>query len=348
MVDTMPAESLPKVGVMGAGAIGLYIGGMLAEGGGKVAFATRGRTREAVSRGLALSRYDGFRAELKPQCYEIGGVEALSDCDIVLFCTKSGDTEAAAEELAAHINANCTVICLQNGVGNIETLRRVLPRHEIVAGTVPFNVVRLSANAVHCSMEGAVLVGPSRASERLVSLARVSRLKLEMRNDMEAMLWGKLLLNLNNGLNVVSGLPLRRQFADPGYRRVLAMAMDELLMALDAAGIPISGATRTNPRLIPRVLRLPTWLFRLVARQQLRMDETARSSSWDDLQEGRTPETRFLNGAVCDLAEAHGRSAPVNALICRLVDEAFAAGASPQMPGDDLHALALAASKRGA
>jgi 2-dehydropantoate 2-reductase len=189
-------------------------------------------------------------------------------------------------------------------------------------------------------MEGPVLIGPSGASGRLASLAEGSPLKLQVHDNLGAMQWGKLLLNLNNGLNVISGLPLLMQFRDPGYRKVLAMAMEELLAALDAAGIPVIGATRTNPRLIPRVLRLPTWLFRIVARQQLRMDETARSSSWDDLMAGREPETRFLNGAVVSLAEAHGRTAPVNELICRLVAEAFAAKRSPQMPGDRLLALA--------
>jgi 2-dehydropantoate 2-reductase len=205
---------------------------------------------------------------------------------------------------------------------------------------VPFNVVRLSPNAVHCSMEGKVLIGPSDASNRLAGLARASRLKLEIHDNLDAMQWGKLLLNLNNGLNVLSGVPLRQQFKDPGYRTVLAMAMDELLAALDAAGIAAIGATRTNPRLIPKVLRLPTWLFRIAARQQLKMDDTARSSSWDDLKAGREPETRFLNGAVCSLAEAHGRTAPVNDLICRLVNEAFAAKVSPELPGSELLALA--------
>ncbi len=78
----------------------------------------------------------------------------------------------------------------------------------------------------------------------------------------------------------------------------------------------------------------------MVARQQLRMDDTARSSSWDDLRAGRQPETGFLNGAVCRLAETHGRAAPVNALICRLVDEAFAAGASPNTPRNEFLACA--------
>lgn len=334
------ANGRPSIGIMGAGAIGLYVGGMLAEAGARVVFAARGRTRDSVARGLSLSRHDGFNAALKPERYETGGVESLGTCDVVLFCTKSGDTEAAALDLAKVLKADATVISLQNGVGNVEMLKRLLPYNQVVAGTVPFNVVRLSPNAVHCSMEGAVLIGPSQASARLSALAVASRLKLQVHDNLDAMQWGKLLLNLNNGLNVISGLPLRRQFEDPGYRTVLAMAMDELLTALDAADIPVIGATRTSPRLIPKVLRLPTWLFRIVARQQLRMDDTARSSSWDDLKAGREPETRFLNGAVSSLAEAHGRTAPVNELICRLVGEAFAAKTSPQMPGDELLALA--------
>jgi 2-dehydropantoate 2-reductase len=339
-MDGATAEDRPKIGIMGAGAIGLNVGGMLAEAGARVVFAARGRTLEAISRGLSLSRYDGFKAALKPERYEIGAVDSLGTCDVVLFCTKSADTETAAIDLERVLKADATVISLQNGVGNVEMLKRLLPRHQVIAGTVPFNVVRLSPNAVHCAMEGPVLIGPSDASTRLAALAAGSRMKLRIHDNLDAMQWGKLLLNLNNGLNVLSGLPLPRQFEDPGYRTVLAMAMEELLAALDAAGVSVIGATRTSPRLIPKVLRLPTWMFRLAARQQLRMDDTARSSSWDDLKAGREPETRFLNGAVCSLAEAHGRTAPVNELICRLVGEAFAAKTSPEMPGDQLLALA--------
>lgn len=334
-----------QVGILGAGAIGLYVGGMLAAAGARVTFAARGRTLEALLRGLAVTRIGGFKTELKPERYRVRSVSGLADCDIILFCTKSGDTPEAAQELAGVLAKPATVISLQNGVGNVDLLRSCLPGHKIVAGTVPFNVVRMSPNAVHCAMTGTVLVGPGVASQRFIEAAQGSPLAIKVRDDIDAVLWGKLMLNLNNGLNVVSGVPLRQQFSDPGYRQVLAMAMDELLAALDAAGIEPASATGTSPRLVPKVLRLPTWLFRIVARQQLRMDATARSSSWDDLKAGRVPETAFLNGAVSRLAEGHGLRTPVNRLICDLVDQAFAAGASPEMTGRQL--LALARSAQG-
>ncbi|MEQ8481295.1 MAG: 2-dehydropantoate 2-reductase [Hoeflea sp.] len=324
---------------MGAGAIGLYVGGMLAAFGATVAFAGRGRTLESLSRGLAVSRLGGFKAELKPHQYRAGGVMALAECDIILFCTKSGDTAQAASELSGVIRPGAAVISLQNGIGNVDTLRRCLPQCDVIPGTVPFNVVRMSPNAVHCAMDGQVLVGPGDASRRLAAAALNSPLTVAVRDDIEAVLWGKLLLNLNNGLNVLSGVPLRQQFEDPAYREVLALAMEELLGVLDAAGIQPVGATRTSPRLIPKILRLPTWLYRVVARHQLRMDESARSSSWDDLVAGREPETPFLNGAVCRLAEGHGMRAPVNRMILEEVDRAFAQAQSPRLAGRELLVL---------
>ncbi len=93
----------------------------------------------------------------------------LAGCDVILFCTKSGDTEDAARELEGVLSKPVTVISLQNGVGNVDLLTSSLPGHEIVAGTVPFNVVRMSPNAVHCAMTGRVLIGPGAASQRLVA-----------------------------------------------------------------------------------------------------------------------------------------------------------------------------------
>jgi 2-dehydropantoate 2-reductase len=334
-----------RIGIMGAGAIGLYVGGMLAASGASVAFAGRGRTLEALSRGLAVTRLGGFKAELKPHQYRSGDVTILNGCDIILFCTKSGDTRQAAAELSRVVAPGTSVISLQNGIGNVEILRQCLPNCEVIPGTVPFNVVRMSPNAVHCAMDGKVLIGPANASQSLVAAAANSPLAVAVRDDIDAVSWGKLLLNLNNGLNVLSGVPLRQQFEDPAYRETLALAMEELLAVLDSAGIQPAGATRTSPRLIPRILRLPTWLFRIVARQQLKMDESARSSSWDNLVAGRKPETAFLNGAVCRLAEDHGMQAPVNRMICDQVERAFAERQSPGLPGREL--LALAHRKSG-
>jgi hypothetical protein len=58
-----------------------------------------------------------------------------------------------------------------------------------------------------------------------------------------------------------------------------------------------------RPALLPRLLRLPDWLFKLLARRMLAIDPQARSSMWDDLQRGRPTEIAEPQGAILRLAE---------------------------------------------
>lgn len=144
-------------------------------------------------------------------------------------------------------------------------------------------------------------------------------LRLKLHADLKPVLWGKLLLNLNNPVNALSGLPLRAQLLDAGYRRCLAALQDEALTVLDAAGIAPAQVGAAPPRKVPMLLRLPTPLFRLVASRMLRIDAKARSSMADDLALGRTTEIDALCGEVVRLARSAGAQAPRNAKMVELL-----------------------------
>ena len=70
------------------------------------------------------------------------------------------------------------------------------------------------------------------------------------------------------------------------------------------------------------LLRLPDFLFIRIAAQLLRIDPEARSSMAEDLQAGRRTEIDYLNGAVIDLAAAHGGDAPANRRMVALIRRA--------------------------
>ncbi len=137
--------------------------------------------------------------------------------------------------------------------------------------------------------------------------------------DMRALQWGKLLLNLNNPVNALSGLALRAQLLQRGYRRCLAALQQEALDVLAAAGLVPARLTPLPPRGLPGLLRLPTPLFRLLAARMLKIDAQARSSMADDLALGRVTEIDALCGEVLRLAAQLGRSAPLNARMQALV-----------------------------
>jgi 2-dehydropantoate 2-reductase len=232
------------------------------------------------------------------------------------------------------------VVSLQNGVGNLAVLRtHLLESQRAVAGMVPFNVVQTradgSAPRFHRATSGTVLIGRDVPSLR--ALLDVPGLAVAEHSDMTGLLWGKLILNLNNALNALCDLPLAQELADRRWRRLLAAQIEEALAVLKVAGISPVGVEGVPPRAIPFILRLPDRLFRLVARRMLAIDPAARSSMWEDLALHRPTEIDHMQGTILTLADEAGVIAPITERVLRLVKGAESAGAgSPRLRPDQV------------
>jgi 2-dehydropantoate 2-reductase len=199
---------------------------------------------------------------------------------------------------------------------------------------VGFNVVRASPGHWHRGTWGELAAQAHPALQPWLPAFEAAGLPLALHDDLRAVQWGKLLLNLNNPVNALSGLPLRRQLLDRDLRCVMAALIDEALAALAAHGIAPAQLASMPPRLMPFGLRLPTWLFRLVARRSLRMDDRARTSMAEDLARGRPTEIDALCGEVVRLARAAGLSAPHNEWMVERLSEPQ----PPTMSGREMRA----------
>ena len=333
--------------ILGAGAIGCYVGGRLAHAGQSVTLVGRPRVIDALAvHGLTLTDLDGFKAHIEATALRLAPSlrEAGVDRDtVILLCVKGGGTEAAAREMAQACKPGMTVVSLQNGVDNVARIQANAPQMQVLAGMVPYNVVMTDGQGghhVHRATTGSLHIGrrpdagnagnvnapgasnanaPSALSAQIASRFNASGLPAELSDNMRAVQWGKLLLNLNNPVNALSDLPLQAQLHDRDYRRVLADLQSEALAVLACAGVSPAKVAAVAPRALPHLLRLPNWLFTRVAARMLRMDAQARSSMWNDLQQGRATEIGDLCGAVVRLAHARGGSAPLNQRMCELV-----------------------------
>ncbi|MFL6172592.1 MAG: ketopantoate reductase C-terminal domain-containing protein, partial [Marmoricola sp.] len=141
-----------------------------------------------------------------------------------------------------------------------------------------------------------------------------------------AVLWAKLLLNLNNAINALSGLPLKEELSQRDYRVCLAMAQAETLGVLKAAGIKPAKITPLPPGLLPTLLKVPDAIFARVATKMLEIDPIARSSMADDLALGRTTEIDWINGEVVRLAAQVAMTAPINEKVVSLIRAAEQGG----------------------
>lgn len=324
----------PKVAILGAGSVGCFIGGAWAAAGLPVTLIGRPRISQDIDRhGLTLSDYSGWQARLAPGDVDYRcGPEVLDQAEVIALTVKSGDTAQAAAQVAAHATPGALVISFQNGVSNVEVLEQGLGgRFEIARGMVPYNVAYLGDGRFHKGVAGDLHAERRAGTQALSEAIGGGPAALRLSDDMLGLAWGKLLINLNNAVNALSGRTLIEELKTRDYRRVFAAAMREGLELLERAEIEPVAAGPVPASRLPRIIGAPDWLFNTFFLKRWKIDAHARSSMADDLAAGRKTEVDYINGELVRLAERLQRDAPVNRAIVELVRKAEA-GAKPLGP----------------
>lgn len=332
-----------RVGILGAGSIGCYVGGrLIAADAADVVLVGRPRVRdELVAHGMTIKDFGTERvvpaARIAPAfATEVG---AVAGCDAICVCTKSAQTAEVGAALAGVAGADAVIVSLQNGVRNPDVLREALPGRRVLAGVVGFNVVSRGGGVFQRGTSGPIALEASDEPRprALVSALAAAGLEVETHADIARHQWTKLLVNLNNAVSALTDAPTRDIVLSPALRRNVAALIGEGVRVLRAAAIKPAPLRGVPIGVILAGLKFPTVVVRLLARAQLKVDPEARSSMWEDLDKRRATEVDHLNGEIVALAERHRVDAPYNRRIVELVHAAERAGAgSPRMTADAL------------
>ena len=310
------------IGIAGAGSIGCFVGGMLAAGGRRVALLARPRViAEIEAHGLRPTSFEGFDQTIARDRFALSeNPSVFEDAGVVLVTVKSADTAAMADIIARHAPSDVVIVSLQNGVGNAAALRHRLPGRRVLGGMVPFNVIALGNGRFHRATSGDIVIEQHEAlpTEKL----SVPGLTIRATDNIEGVQWGKLVLNLNNALNALADLPLRRQLAQRPWRQLFADQMAEGLAAIRAEGIKPVSPTPIPLAWTPTLLRLPNAIFEPMLGRTMKIDPEARSSMWEDLKHGRRTEIDYLQGVITAIAERRGLEAPLSRRIVELIRQA--------------------------
>jgi 2-dehydropantoate 2-reductase len=308
-----------KIGVFGAGSIGCYVGGrVLAAGSAEVIFVGRPKLQAQLAQsGLAVQDYDGPRAAIPADRYTFATeAKALAECDVVLCCVKSQHSEEAGRELAQVLREGTIVVSLQNGVRNPGTLRALMPKQKVLASIVSWNVIAVDGTYRRAT-SGPLIV--ETLPPALAEALRAGGIPVVEHQDVAPEQWTKLMVNLNNAISALSDASTPALLLDAGYRQVIAAVVGEGVKVAKKAGIKLAPWNGLPIGLMPRVLKLPTVIVKLLVGAQLKVDPHARSSMWQDLDARRTTEVDYLNGEIVRVAEASGGKAPFNQRIVELI-----------------------------
>jgi len=318
--------------VAGAGSIGCFVGGLLAGAGRAVSLLARPRViAEIEGFGLNLTSLEGSSWHVASQQVKLSDdPNVMADAGMVLVTVKSADTSEVADAIARHAPLGAVIVSLQNGVANAAVLRRLLPGRTVLAAMVPFNVIAAGEGRFHRATSGDIVI--ERDDADTAAKLSVPGLAMRSTDDIAGVQWGKLLVNLNNAINALCGLPLREQLAQRDWRALFADQITEGLSAVRAEGTKPVSPTPVPLHWTPHLLRLPDALFALALAPAMKIDPQARASMWEDLERRRRTEIDYLQGVITEIADRRGLEVPLSRRIVALIKQAEAAGrGSPRL-----------------
>ncbi len=319
-----------KIVIAGAGSIGCYCGALLAYAGHDVTLLGRARILDPIrSGGLTATDFSGMQRNIAAADLELTQDASRMGCaDLVIVTVKTGATAGMAAQIAQFAPKSAPVLSWQNGLENVRILHAALPDHDVRAGMVPFNVVPSGPGRFHRATSGEIIVesGPGELRRVLSS----TDLPVVESDDIDSVQWGKLVINLNNALNALSGLTLKQQLLDRSWRRLMADQMDEALAVLKAAGHPVASTTPLPAWMTLHILRLPTPLFSRIAARMIRIDPSARTSMAYDVQAGRETEIDSLQGEIIRLGEKNGVQTPICQRVRTLIKQSQSDALRPE------------------
>lgn len=294
-------NTLPRLAVVGPGALGTLVAGRLAQSGlPTLLFDYRLERALALHEGgVTLQHTDGAAQHLTLHVTADPG--NLVQIDAVIVLVKAFCTEEVAVTLATHLAPHAIVLTLQNGLGNIETLQLHLGEARVFGGTTAQGAILEAPGVVRDTGSGPFVLGnpAGTADPRLDDLAQALLLagfSVSITHDLPAALWTKAILNA--AINPVAALTHLRNGALVEHEPSLALMT---AAAREAARI----ATRHGVR-----LTVKDWKARLLT--ICRATSMNINSMLQDVLRQRPTEVDAINGAIVRTAERNRMQAPVN------------------------------------
>lgn len=294
-----------RIAVFGAGGVGGYFGGRLAQAGHEVIFIARGRHLDAIRQsGLHVaSLYGDFTVQ---PAAATDDPAAVGPVDVVLVATKAWQVPAAARAIRPLVGPDTVVVPLQNGVEAPGHLAAVLGAEPVTAGLCGLiSYIEGPGRIRHAGALPFVRFGevdnrPSPRLERLLdAFAGTVGVDAEIPTDIHVAVWQKFVLIVAwSGVGAVTRAPVGAILQVPESRRLLQATMEEVDAVARAQGV-----------VLPDDIVALTFDFLEAA------PAGGTASMQRDIMAGRPSELETQTGAVVRLGKAAGVPTPVNEVI---------------------------------
>jgi 2-dehydropantoate 2-reductase len=307
-----------KIAVMGAGAIGSLLGGLLTKAGSDVTLIGHSdHVDEINKRGLSIEGVSGrFTVSIRAE-------RSLTfRPDLILLAVKMPDLEASCRHLQPFA-ADVPVLVLQNGTRCDEIAGDILGKRTIIGGIVLFNAQYLKPGQVIHGSRGTLVIGNifRHNDETVTDLCGLFNRVVPTSpcDSLKAARWTKLLVNvLGNSLDAITGMSLQKCMKIRETRIIGTHLLKEAFNVIAKAGIeppPLPGMSIATMKLIAAFpLPVASRMLHFVTRKTCTLSSTLQS-----LRRGKRTEVDYLNGEIVRLGEKVNIPTPYNAKVVELI-----------------------------
>ncbi len=292
-----------RIVVLGAGALGGLIGARLSEAGQEVTLldANVARARLLSEEGLFLSEAD--KGERHVRLKVVTSLEGLPQTDLLFVAVKSYQTEDAVRGALPVIGPRTWILSTQNGIGNVEQIRRVVASDRILTGITFHSIQHTGPNRMRyrtgikpiqmAPVDGRI-TDEVRAIGEMFSAAGLAAQVVPRVDDV---VWQKLVHNaVVNPVSALTGMSCSELLEDDDMQAFMRALCLEIAGVMRARGTPLED--EEDP-------------YRPVVRSQRALAKN-RPSMWQDLVRGFRTEVDAMNGGIVAEAERLGMKAPLN------------------------------------
>ena len=292
-----------KISIIGAGGVGGYFGGRIAQAGYDVTFVARGENLQAIrEHGLTVKSINGDFS-IKP-VRVTDKISEAGDSDLVILGIKAWQVLPVAQELKPFIRKGTTILPLQNGVMAYEELASTLGKDHVVGGLCRI-ISKIESPGViaHLGIDPVILFGEMDNSKservlRILDILEKSGIKSWIPADIQSELWKKFISICVSGLLAVTRSTYGEIRELKETRSLMMDVFNEVYELSQKMGITI------EPEFVSKILAfVDTFAY------------DATSSLTRDVWEGKPSELEYQNGTVVRLGEACGVNTPVNRFI---------------------------------
>ncbi len=297
-----------KIAIIGSGAMGSLYGGILAENGHDVYFIDVFKDHvDAINeKGLCIVK-DNEERFIK-NAKAVVDSSSIGVVDLAIVFVKSTITDIAVEGNRSILGKNTIVLTLQNGLGNIEKINKVVDRSQIIVGTSANGASFIEPGKIRHSGHGGTVLGEisGEKTNRIKQIHETMDLEelgnVEISDNVMSLIWEKLIVNC--GINPLTALTNMKN-----GELLENKESEEILEEIVAEAIEV--AKKSNIKL--------SFDNADYCKEVCRATSKNQSSMLSDVLNNRKTEIMNINGAIVRIGEELGVATPYNKVVTNLI-----------------------------